>query len=153
MRLRKARADELDGVLALAVAFYEEDGFATSEVELRRNLQVLLESTAARVAVAEDEGELLGVAITITSFGLENGLIAELEDLYVVSSARRQGIAGQLIEDSAYWAHDRGCRQLELVIAPNGQDVTHLHDYYMARNFQDDGRRLLSRDLPASTDN
>ena len=90
-KVRKAHLAELEAVLALAVAFYEEDGFVTLEGDLRRNLRVLLESAAARVAVVESDHELVAVAVTTTSFGLENGLIAELENLYVAPQARRQG--------------------------------------------------------------
>ena len=34
---------------------------------------------------------------------------------------------------------------LEVVVAPNGQDVTHLFAYYRARGFVDEGRRILAR--------
>ncbi|WP_431957846.1 GNAT family N-acetyltransferase [Nocardia lijiangensis] len=145
--VRAAGPVDLSAVLALAVAFYSEDGFATGEPELRGNLATLLASPAARVAVAHSADRLLGFAVTTTSFGLESGLVAELEDLFVVPAARRRGLAGQLIEDSVGWARERGCRCLELVIAPNGRDVGHLFAYYLARGFHNDGRRLISRRL------
>jgi aminoglycoside 6'-N-acetyltransferase I len=91
--------------------------------------------------------EVLAFAVTTTSFRLENGQIAELEDLYVIPTARRRGLVELLLDDSARWARERGCRQLELVIAPNGLDVAHLHWYYLGRGFTDEGRRLLSRPL------
>jgi aminoglycoside 6'-N-acetyltransferase I len=142
-----AGPDDLVAVLPLAVAFYAEDGFATGEHALRSNLAVLLASPTARVAVVHSPLQLLGFAVTTTSFGLENGLIAELEDLFVIPAARRRGVAGQLIDDSVAWARQQGCQHLELVIAPNGRDVGHLFDYYRAHDFQDDGRRLISRPL------
>lgn len=145
--LRAAGPADLATVLPLAVAFYAEDGFATSEHALRSNLAALLASPAARVAVVHSADHLLGFAVSTTSFGLENGLIAELEDLFVVPSARGRGLAGRLIADSAGWAREQGCRRLELVIAPNGRDVGHLFDYYLAQGFLDDGRRLLSHPL------
>jgi aminoglycoside 6'-N-acetyltransferase I len=145
--LRPASPVDLAIVLPLAVAFYAEDGFATSEPALRSNLAVLLASPAARVAVAHSADQLLGFAVTTTSFGLENGLIAELEDLFVVPAARRRGLAGRLIEDSIGWAREQGCRHLELVVAPNGRDVRRLFDYYLAHGFLDESRRLISRPL------
>jgi aminoglycoside 6'-N-acetyltransferase I len=147
VEVREARNEELEGVLALVQAFYDEDGFTTSADDLIRHLRILLESTAARVAVAERHGQLIATAITTTSFGLESGFIAELEDLYVVPTSRRHGVAEWLIEDSAAWARAQGCHFLEVVIAPNGHDVAHLDEYYTARGFRDDGRRLLSRAL------
>src|SRR5207244_1537259 len=89
--LRTASPTDLDEVLSLAVAFYAEDGFTTSEPALRDNLTVLIASPAARVAVVQSDDQLLGFAITTTSFGLENGLIAEIEDLFVLPTARRRG--------------------------------------------------------------
>jgi hypothetical protein len=60
---------------------------------------------------------------------------------------RRIGIAGALIDDSADRARSHGARSLEVVIAPNGNNVAHLFDYYARRNFTDEGRRLLARSL------
>jgi aminoglycoside 6'-N-acetyltransferase I len=146
--LRPATTDDRAVLLDLAVAFYAEDGFATPRPALDANLRVLLDSPGrARVAVAEVDGQVVGFGITTTTFGFENGLIAELEDLYVAPAARRQGLARALIEDSAAWAASIGASQLEIVIAPNGQDVSHLFRYYAANGFTDDGRRLLSRRL------
>ncbi|MTE13356.1 GNAT family N-acetyltransferase [Nocardia aurantiaca] len=145
--VRAADPVDLAAVSALAVAFYTEDGFAIDEQELGNNLATLLASPAARVAVADSGDRLLGYAVTTTGFGLENGLIAVLDDLFVVPTARQCGLAGRLIEDSSEWARERGCPCLELVVAPNGRDVGHLFAYYLARGFHDDGRRLLSKRL------
>ena len=114
---------------------------------LRANLVQLLDSPAAHTAVAEEDGSVVAFAITTTSFGLENGLIAELEDLYVAPSVRRRGYAAALMDESTEWARQHGCTVLDLVVAPNGQDVDHLYAYYLARGFRDVGRRLFHRDL------
>lgn len=127
--------------------FYEEDGFTTSREDLRANLATLIGLPAARVVVSEEDGRLVAFAITTTTFGLECGLSAELEDLYVAPGARRRGEAQRLIEDSLRWAAERGCGRLEIVVAPNGQDVRHLFEFYRKRGFRDEGRRLLGRPL------
>jgi aminoglycoside 6'-N-acetyltransferase I len=139
---------DLQNVLELATAFYIEDGFTTPMRRLRENLMVLLDSDSARVAVAcGHDDEIAGFAITTLSFGLEYGRSAELEDLFVVPAHRRSGIGGILIADSADWARDRGCRVLELVVAPNGANVDHLFNYYAHQGFTREGRQILSRDL------
>lgn len=148
--LRPAGPADVDALLELALAFYLEDAFEGDAEEMRLRLLELVDREAARVAVAERDGQLLAFAITTTTFGLENGLIAELEDLYVRPPDRRRGIAKLLIDDSAAWASDTGCTQLELVVAPNGLDVEPLLRYYAARGFRDDGRRLLARSLPSA---
>jgi ribosomal protein S18 acetylase RimI-like enzyme len=147
-KVRRARPAELPTVLDLATAFYAEDGFTTPVSELRDNLLVLLDSENARVAVAcGPDDEIVGFAITTLSFGLEDGCIAELEDLFVRPTNRRSGIAGALNDDSAEWAASHGCRSLEVVVAPNGNDVAHLFGFYASRGFTDEGRKLLKRKL------
>jgi len=146
--VRRARPGELPVVLDLATAFYAEDGFTTPVWQLRENLLVLLDSDSARVTVAcRQNDEVLGFAITTLSFGLEYGRLAELEDLFVVPAHRRSGIGSALINDSADWARSRGCRALELVVAPNGANVDHLLNYYARQGFTSEGRQILSRDL------
>jgi len=116
--VRQARPAELAAVLELATAFYLEEGFATPTVELRDNLRVLLQSERARVAVAVDHDHTVSTA----SFGLQQGCVTELEDLFVRPGHRHTGIGAALINDSAAWAISCGCRSLELVVAPT--DVT-----------------------------
>jgi aminoglycoside 6'-N-acetyltransferase I len=144
--LRIAEPADLPAILALAVDFYAEDGFTTPRAKLDEHLSHLLVSPAAHAAVIVSEsGEIVAFAISTSSYGLESGLIAELEDLYVAPAHRRRGLAGELIEDSAAWASGIGAAQLEIVIAPNGQDVSHLFAIYRRFGFVDEGRRLLSR--------
>lgn len=146
MEIREARAVDAATVVELAAAFYAEDGFTTPAHELAANLDVLLSSEAARVAVAVD-GDVVGFAVTTTGFQLESGFIAELADLFVVPERRGGGVGRALIEDSVEWARSVGARQVELVVAPNGRDVSHLFDLYARFGFDDGGRRLLVREL------
>ncbi|WP_433290970.1 GNAT family N-acetyltransferase [Actinoplanes sp. CA-030573] len=147
MSVRIATPDDLDQVLALAVDFYAEDGFTTPKDRLADHLAHLLVSDAAHAAVVEEDGVIVAFGISTSSYGLEDGLIAELEDLYVAPGARRRGLAAELIEDSARWAAAIGAARLEIVIAPNGQDVTHLFEIYRKKGFVDEGRRILARPL------
>ena len=146
-RVRQADPDALPTLLGLAVAFYAEGGFSTPIWMLRKNLSVLLYSDDARIAIASARGDIVGFAITTLGFGLEYGLLAEIEDLYVRPTHRRTGTATALVEDSAEWARSRGCSALEVVVAPNGNDVAHLFDFYARRGFTDGSRKLLKRDL------
>jgi GNAT superfamily N-acetyltransferase len=145
--IRTAGRTDLARVLDLATAFYTEDGFNTPRSELRDNLATLLHMRTARVAIAGLRHDVVGFAITTLSFGLEQGAVAELEDLFVEPGHRQAGVATALIDDSAEWARSRGCRTLEVVVAPNGTKVADLFDYYAHRGFADEGRRLLARNL------
>jgi pimeloyl-ACP methyl ester carboxylesterase/GNAT superfamily N-acetyltransferase len=145
--VRVATPADAAAMLELAVAFYAEDGFTTTRDRLAEHLRHLLRSSDAHCAVVDEANCMIAFGITTLSYGLENGLIAELEDLYVVPTARRRGLAQALIDDSARWASRRGAAKLEIVIAPNGLDVSHLDRYYRARGFRDAGRRLLELPL------
>lgn len=146
--VRAGREADIPALLDLATAFYDEDGFTTAREQLRPRLRVLVWSATTRVAVAEREvGELVGFAITTTTFGLECGLVAELEDLFVLPAQRGTGVGELLIADSETWAREREVNRLEVILAPNGNDIGRLHAYYLRHGFVDEGRRLVSREL------
>ena len=147
VRIRTATPDDVGVLLGLARAFYDEDGFTTTDEELAHNLAVLVRADNAHLVVATDNGSTGGFALTTTAFILESGLVAELQELYVVPAERTRGIGSALIEDAARWAEERSATMLEVVIAPNGRDVSNLFAYYRSRGFVDEGRRLLARPL------
>lgn len=131
--------------MRLARAFYVEDGFATSDAELDRNFRTLLaDRSSARICLALHGGSCIGFALTTTRVILESGLVAELQDLYVMPRYRRRGVGTSLVEDAGGWARAHHASQLEVVVAPNGRDVSNLFRYYGARGFRDEGRKLLA---------
>lgn len=145
--IRTAMPDDVGVLVGLARAFYDEDGFLTTNEELAHNFEVLLRADNAHLVVATSEGSVSGFALTTTAFILESGLVAELQDLYVVPADRARGIGSALVEDAARWAQEQSAVMLEVVIAPNGRDVTHLFSYYRARGFSDEERQILARTL------
>lgn len=148
--IRVAAPGDVGILVGLARAFYDEDGFATTDAQLTRNFDVLLGADNAHVVLATLDGSTSAFALTTTAFILESGLVAELQDLYVAPHARACGIGTALIEDAARWAQSQAATMLEVVVAPNDHDVTHLYDYYRRRGFVDDGRRILGRTLPST---
>jgi aminoglycoside 6'-N-acetyltransferase I len=145
--IRDATSDDLDVLVELARAFYDEDGFTTTNDELRHNFGILLRADDAHVVLATVDGAVSGFALSTSAFILESGLVVELQDLYVTPAARGSGVGTALIDDSVHWARSRSAAMLEVVVAPNGHDVSHLFDYYRARGFVDEGRRILARPL------
>jgi aminoglycoside 6'-N-acetyltransferase I len=146
--LRVATPGDLPELMRLAREFYDEDGFATSDADLDRNFRALLaDRTSAHICLALDDRSGIGFALTTSSLILESGVVAELQDLYVMPAHRRRGVAGSLIADAIQWAKAQQASLLEVVIAPNGRDVSHLFEFYAAHGFGDEGRRLLGRVL------
>jgi aminoglycoside 6'-N-acetyltransferase I len=143
--VRTATAADLPALVELTAAFYEEDGFTTDRAVLPERFTTLLGLSDARVAVATtaDSDEATGFALTTVRLVLESGLVAEAQDLYVRPEHRGRGVGSALLDDAAAWARATSAVQLEVVVAPNGRDVSHLHRYYASRGFVDHGRRIL----------
>lgn len=144
-QLRAAGIDDLPELLRLAREFYDEDGFTTSDADLDRNFRALFAAgTQAHICLALDDAAAIGFALTTTDLVLESGLVAELQDLYVMPAHRGSGIGARLMHEAQQWATEQGATLFEIVVAPNGQDVSGLIDYYVRHGFRDEGRRLLS---------
>ena len=122
------------------------------EMISQRTSSTSIHSVDAHVVVYEFDGRLQAFAITTKSFGLENGPIAELEDIYVSPAYRRRGVAELLINDAADWAGRQGATHIEVVTAPNGNDISRLNAYYEARGFVGEGRQIRTRPLRAERD-
>ena len=145
--IREAAAQDVARLVQLARAFYDEDGFTTGDTALHEHFTLLVPDPSAHVVVVLTEGEICGFALTTTGFTLESGRIAELQDLYVRPEDRRRGLGSALVADAVGWARGMAASSIEVVVAPNGRDVRHLHRYYAARGFVDEGRRILGLPL------
>ena len=98
------------------------------------------------ILLAFIDDDAVAVATVSLDFGIEFGWQAEIGDLYVVPSARRQGLALRLIEAGAAWAHDRGAHCVAVTVTTHGADRG-LVVFYRRLGFAGDGRRLLVRRL------
>lgn len=145
--VREAVPGDLHQLVRLTRAFYDEDGFSTADEEIERNFRLLLPSPEAHVTAAVADGRIRGFALTTNRMILESGVVAELQDLYVERGLRNSGIGTALIAEAARWAQSRSARLFEIVVAPNGRDVTDLVRFYARRGFTDGGRRILSRPI------
>ena len=145
--VRQAGPVDFDDLLPLFERFYREEGFEGAVAGVAGNLRSILErdDTAAFVALSEDRA--VGAAATSSSFGLEVGLYAELEDLFVEPHWRGKGVATALLEAAADWARARGCSDMEIVLTPHAQAKDDLAPWYRARGFADTGRVIYERAL------
>lgn len=140
---RQATVAELESALPLVECFFAEEGFVALPEQMRDQLAGLLGGDDSAVFLAWLGGEAVGVATVTTTSGIELGLSAEMEDLYVRPEARGLGVGAALIEAVKEWCQARGCSLLAVVVTPEGQAAHDLIGYYRQCGFQETGRTLL----------
>ncbi|MEQ8356700.1 MAG: GNAT family N-acetyltransferase [Kiloniellaceae bacterium] len=145
--VRRAEAADHAALLPLFERFYREEGFDDAVAVVAENLRQILAREDTAAFIAESGGKAVGAAAVSTSFGLEAGLYAELEDLYVDPVWRQRGVASVLVEAVLEWAKARGCRDVEIVLTPRAQAKDDLAPWYAARGFVDTGRLIYERRL------
>lgn len=141
--VRQAVPSEHGLALPLLERFFSEEGFTTPREQIREQLAALLAGDESAVFLAWVGSAAVGVATVTTTHGLELGLSAELEDLYVLPGARSRGIGAMLIDATRAWCRDRGCLSVSVVVTPEGQEAHNLIEYYRRRGFDETGRTIL----------
>ena len=142
MKIHIAEATEQDVPVILdlirQLAEYERlaDKVTATEDELRRTL--FGAHPAAEVLLAAVEGETVGYALfftTYSTFLAKPGLY--LEDLFVKSHARGQGIGTALLARLAELAIERGCGRLEWTVLNWNETSIHFYDSLGAAPMRD----------------
>ena len=141
--LCRATTADVRVALPLIERFFAEEGFYAPSGQMRRQLLGLLADDECAVFLARLGEEAVGVATVTTTSGIELGLSAEMEDLYVLPTARGLGVGAALIEAVKGWCRARGCGLVSVVVTPEGQAAHDLVGYYRRRGFVETGRVLL----------
>lgn len=128
-RIRTARLDDLEALLALEQASFSADRLS------RRQYRHHLRSATASVCVAMQGEALLGSALVLFRRGSH---VARLYSLAIAASARGRGIGRALLEAVAAIARDRGCGRLRLEVRPDNAPAIAL---YTRAGFTRSGRR------------
>jgi GNAT superfamily N-acetyltransferase len=147
IHIEKIGIEAFDTAFYLLQRFFSEEGFATPAEEMRSSLRTMLTSTSSALFLARRGEEAQGIATVTTSVGVEYGLAAELEDLYVLPHARRSGVAGALIEAVCAWCRELGCTTILVTVTVAGQEAHGLKDFYQQRGFVNTERVILERRL------
>ena len=148
--VRRATSEDHGAALPLFLAFYREEGFPGALDGVPEHLAAAIVRDDTAVFLAFAGAEAVGAAACSSSFGLEVGLYAELEDLYVLPAWRSRGIASKLVEAACDWAQSKGCSDIEIVLTPHAQAKVELKSWYRTRGFTDTGRVIYERQLEAS---
>lgn len=96
--------------------FAVETDFDFDEEKQRCGLEMLLESPAAGIWVADRRGRVVGmVMVQLVVSTAEGALSGWLEDLVVSSAYRRRGLGTALLKSAVKWAHDQGAARIQLL--------------------------------------
>jgi GNAT superfamily N-acetyltransferase len=148
MIIRTAVASDVPPLLSLLRRYREFEGLAGFDaLRLELLLQRLVGSTGlGQVFVAAGEEELCGYLALVHVLSLEHGgLMAEIDEFFVLPGARAQGVGGQLLAAAEQALRERGCVRLQLQL---GVANTAARGFYERRGFGDRaGYQLLDKPL------
>jgi len=149
MDIRRARAEDIPQLLALIRRYWEFEGiggFTALRIELL--LKELIAGPAGRgsVWVAAAQGRLLGYLVIVLVMSLEHqGLMGEIDELFVLPEARCGGTGGRLLAAAEAELRERGCVRLQLQLASGN---TRARRFYERQGFGDrGGYGLLDKSL------
>ncbi len=145
IEIAAAKPDDAESLLPLIAAFFLEEGIETSLDAQRRNLLTMMAAPDSRILLAQAGSRPIAFATATLTRGIEFGLAAEIEDLYVVPEARGCGLARRLMDQLIDWCERQGAQEIIVVITPEGMEAIDLPAFYRRFGFRDSGRKLLYR--------
>ena len=147
---RPAVDGDIDGLLELMRAFYEEDGSTPFVADAATSgLRALLRDPGhGRVWLIEHEGESAGYLVVTWGFSLEfHGRDAFIDELYVVPAHRGAGLGRQAVELAETACRSYGAGALHLEVETGNERA---HALYRRSGFVDRGMRLMTKRLPGA---
>ncbi len=144
--IRPASAADLPALADLYRAFFEEIGIAVPE-RLERNILGMIEDRSSTLVLLEDGAGPAGIASASVVHGVEFGTSAEIEDIYVAPSHRRQGFGGRLLAEMVAWCRAQGAAVVGVVVPPTRPAEPQLQEFYARHGFRESGRVVLLLDL------
>jgi GNAT superfamily N-acetyltransferase len=133
--VRTAARTDIPQLLALVRRYWDYEhipGFEALRVELL--LERLIAAPHLGAAwVAEAEGRLTGYLVAVTLLSLEHGgLMAEIDELFVLPEARAHGIGARLLAAAEAALAARGCVRLQLQL---GKTNSAARSFYERRGY------------------
>jgi GNAT superfamily N-acetyltransferase len=120
MQVRLAATADVPGLLELIARYWRFEGIAGfNPVRIGQLLNALIASQAlGAVWVAEADGALIGYLIAVWVLSFEHqGLMAEIDELFVSETARSRGAATALLVAAESWLKRRSGVRLQLQLA------------------------------------
>jgi GNAT superfamily N-acetyltransferase len=135
MTVRPAATGDVQALLPLVARYWELEGISGfSAPRIGQLLNALIASQAlGAVWVAESAGTLTGYLIVVWVLSFEHqGLMAEIDELFVSHSARSQGTGAGLVAAAESWLKRRGAVRLQLQL---GTANLGAREFYQRRGY------------------
>jgi ribosomal protein S18 acetylase RimI-like enzyme len=149
-RIQTAALADLPQIIALMEDYWSFEGIAGFDSARAATLlrQLLLQPHLGTVWVARDDGSVVGYLIAVLVFSFEfQGLVAEIDELFVLPQARRDGIGSAFLETAEASLAARGCTCLQLQLSAGNAAARafyHRRGYGARENYE-----LLNKKLAA----
>jgi GNAT superfamily N-acetyltransferase len=117
MQVRLAATADVPALLALIERYWQFEGIANfNSARIGQLLNALIASQALGVVwVAEADGKLIGYLIAVWVLSFEHqGLMAEIDELFVSEAARSHGAGAALLAAAESWIKRRSGVRLQL---------------------------------------
>lgn len=147
IRIRPATPADLDDVVGLLAAQLAEHDIPIARADLAFAAEGIVRvPERGLVLLAVDDARAVGVACVSFSWTVERGgMVAWLDELYVVPDRREHGIGNELLGRVIAAAGEAECRTVELEVEMSHARAEHL---YRRHGFGDLPRRRWTRTLP-----
>jgi GNAT superfamily N-acetyltransferase len=148
-RIRPLAAGDITALLPLVEEYWIfEDIAGFDSATVARELQRLFADPRLGSGwIASVDGRSVGYLLAVYVFSLEHlGLTAEIDEFFVLPSARGKGVGGKLLLAAETEFARRGCTNVALQLG-KGNDAA--REFYRARSYRErDGFELLDKMLP-----
>jgi ribosomal protein S18 acetylase RimI-like enzyme len=147
IEIRPATPADLDDVVDLLAAQLAEHDIPIARADLAYAAEGILRvPERGLVLLAVDPMRTVGVACVSFSWTVERGgMVAWLDELYIVPDRREHGIGNELLSRVIAAATEAECRTVELEVETSHARAEHL---YRRHGFADLPRRRWTRVLP-----
>jgi GNAT superfamily N-acetyltransferase len=135
MRIRPAHVDDAPAMLAMLRESAEAQGFPDEVIVTEQDLREdgFGPSPRFRALRAEQDGETAGMALYFVTYSTWGSrLVLYLEDLYVRTAFRHQGIAREILTALAQIAAEEGCGRFQWLVHRNNPRAIHVYERFGA---------------------
>jgi GNAT superfamily N-acetyltransferase len=148
-RFRRAQPGDVDAIVGMMRAYYDEDGYTFVEAEARAAALMLIRDPAlGGLFVTCDGARVVGYVAVALGFSFEyRGREAFVDELLIAESHRGRGLGREALEVAEAYCREAGVNALHLEVERHREDALEL---YRRRGFADFDRYLMTKWLTAS---